>query len=241
MRFSFIRLVAVASAMAWLAAPVSADDNQEANRLFVEAVKAQSEYVELGNTFQNMLPELETFDHMLALLEKVHENLTSIVEGYPGSDLAVKLVIGETIGPFSLKDLDGIEEELEVARRELRPRLVEWQERERIARQCFDKPTLGCVLDEALVGVREIEGASDRARALSDIAQAQAEAGLFTEALDIARGIEDASFRARALTAIAQAKDDPALFTEALDTAQGIEDASFRAWALSGIAVALPE
>ena len=67
----------------------SADD-AAANRLFVEAVQ-------LWNRAER---ERDT-GRRIADLQQVQRNLGRIIEQYPGSPLAVRLVIGEKIGPLS--------------------------------------------------------------------------------------------------------------------------------------------
>jgi formylglycine-generating enzyme required for sulfatase activity len=75
-----------------LAAPALAQsaDDIAANRLFVEAVQ-------LWNRAEGESAELRP-----ATLQKVHANLKTIIERHSGSTLAVRLVIGETVGPLSL-------------------------------------------------------------------------------------------------------------------------------------------
>jgi formylglycine-generating enzyme required for sulfatase activity len=73
--------------------PIS--DEEAANRLFVEAVllwnRAEGQPVERR-------PEI---------LQRVQSNLKTIIERHSGSTLAVRLVIGETVGPLSVARVDG--------------------------------------------------------------------------------------------------------------------------------------
>lgn len=65
-------------------------DDAAANRLFVEAVQ-------LWNRAEG-----ETGAARLATLQRVQSNLKTIIERHGGSSLAVRLVIGETVGPLSV-------------------------------------------------------------------------------------------------------------------------------------------
>ena len=98
---------------------------------------------------------------------------------------------------------------------------------------------------EALATARDIPDAprssvSRRASALAGVAEEQAKAKMFAEALATTKAIEDARNRAQALSSIAREKADPQLFIEALATARGIEEETDRARALSFIAGQLP-
>lgn len=75
-----------------LAAPALAQtaDDAAANRLFVEAVQ-------LWNR-----AEFDSVEQRPATLQKVQANLKTILNRHGGSALAVRLVIGETVGPLSV-------------------------------------------------------------------------------------------------------------------------------------------
>ena len=81
----------------------------------------------------------------------------------------------------------------------------------------------------------------DRPWILSEIAQAQAEAGLYAEALQTAQKIIYDSARDEALKGIVAAQVEAGLYAEALQTAQGIKSDTSRDEALKGIAVAQAE
>ena len=99
-------------------------EDAAANRLFVEAVKARDEVrdeavkaLAAGSSAEADISQLTRFHDLHAL---IHSNLRSIVDRYPGSALAVRLVLGEEIGGrFSLQGAarDAVEarEQLEVA------------------------------------------------------------------------------------------------------------------------------
>jgi sulfatase modifying factor 1 len=79
-----------------LATPALAQsaDDVAANRLFVEAVR-------LWNRAEG-----ESVDQRPATLVRVGLNLNAIIVRHSGSTLAVRLVIGETVGPLSLESVD---------------------------------------------------------------------------------------------------------------------------------------
>ncbi len=74
-----------------LGSPAAADDRTQANRLFVEATKLVAQARETqdvrvrADSYQNALERLET-----------------IIDRYPGSDVAVKMAAGQQIGTISL-------------------------------------------------------------------------------------------------------------------------------------------
>jgi formylglycine-generating enzyme required for sulfatase activity len=79
-----------------LAAPALAQsaDDVAANRLFVEAVQ-------LWNRAEG-----ERVEQRAATLQRVQTNLKTIIERHGGSTLAVRLVIGETVGPLSVAHVE---------------------------------------------------------------------------------------------------------------------------------------
>lgn len=209
LRSSFLSALVAAC----LAVPAAADDTAAANRLFVAAVQAWTAAEEMTGD------DLQAAETRLALLRETSDNLRRIVEAHSGADLAVRLVIGEAVGPLSLP---GVEAALAAAESD----------------RCFAAPTRDCVLAAALAMAREIEGAFGRAWALGEIAAATGSAELFDEAITIAREIRDASERASALGEIAAAMGSAELFHEVIATAREIRDASRRARALREIAAA---
>ena len=74
------------------ASPGLADDTAQANRLLVEAI--------------GLIQAAErepSADGKFRLLKQAHDNLVAIIERYPSTDLAVKLVTGQRIGNLSLE------------------------------------------------------------------------------------------------------------------------------------------
>ena len=93
------------------------------------------------------------------------------------------------------------------------------------------------LLPELLKATFQIQSESDRADALSSLAQRQPD--LFPEALDAARNIQDESYRALALSSLAERQPD--LFPAALDAARNLQDEYYRAYALSSLAQRQPD
>ncbi|BAY29523.1 regulatory protein [Nostoc carneum NIES-2107] len=90
---------------------------------------------------------------------------------------------------------------------------------------------------EALAATRAIQSESDRAYALSALADKLPE--LLREALAAARVIQDEYYRADALSALASKL--PEVLPEALSATRAIQNEYYRAYALSALAGKLPE
>ena len=75
------------------------DDTASANELFVEAVK-------LVNSSENV----EGLKEKAAVLEEAFSKLNEIVDDYPSSELAVKLISGQRIGAISLEIIGKVAE-----------------------------------------------------------------------------------------------------------------------------------
>jgi len=173
--------------------PALADDVGKANALMVEAVQ-------LLQSAGGAADAMERF----RLSEEALGNLNEIVDRYPTTDLAVKLITGQAIGNISLEGVAAETEELrKKAEAEAVPRT--WDE-------CQVSPNSRCVLTQALATAETIEGGYFRALALSNIASAQVEAGgvvgakeSFAQALATAETIARAFLRVKALARIAKA------------------------------------
>jgi formylglycine-generating enzyme required for sulfatase activity len=85
-----------------LPAMAQSADDVAANRLFVEAVQLWSR------------AEGEPVAERAATLQRVQSNLKTIIERHPGSALAVRLVIGETVGPLSVARVERAASEAQV-------------------------------------------------------------------------------------------------------------------------------
>ena len=100
-------VTAVIVALIFGAGSALADDTSEANQLFVEAVK----FVNMGEKAAGSKERAEALEKALAKFKK-------IIDDYPTTDLAVKLISGQDIGSISLSAVnDAIKEaQLEVER-----------------------------------------------------------------------------------------------------------------------------
>jgi len=89
-----IAAILIAITLLFSAGATLADDTASANKLFVEAVKlvksAEGE---------------ESFEKTLSVMEEALARLYKIIDGYPSSDLAVKLISGQSVGGISLEDV----------------------------------------------------------------------------------------------------------------------------------------
>ena len=84
----------IAITLLFSAGATLADDTASANKLFVEAVKlvksAEGE---------------KSFEKTLSVMEEALARLYKIIDDYPSSDLAVKLISGQSVGGISLEDV----------------------------------------------------------------------------------------------------------------------------------------
>ena len=89
-----IAAILIAITLLFSAGATLADDTASANKLFVEAVKlvksAEGE---------------KSFEKTLSVMEEALARLYKIIDGYPSSDLAVKLISGQSVGGISLEDV----------------------------------------------------------------------------------------------------------------------------------------
>ena len=89
-----IAAIFIAITLLFSAGATLADDTASANKLFVEAVKlvksAEGE---------------KSFEKTLSVMEEALARLYKIIDDYPSSDLAVKLINGQDTGSISLEDV----------------------------------------------------------------------------------------------------------------------------------------
>ena len=89
-----IAAILIAITLLFSAGATLADDTASANKLFVEAVKlvksAEGE---------------KSFEKTLSVMEEDLARLYKIIDDYPSSDLAVKLISGQSVGGISLEDV----------------------------------------------------------------------------------------------------------------------------------------
>jgi uncharacterized membrane protein len=183
--------------------PALADDNGDANALFVEAVKAWEQAAAIiGEDVEEVRVRLE-------LLEMVSTNLNAIVDEHPGSDLAVQLIIGANVGPLSINSAQAA---------------IEDASNEVIALACKANPSKSCVLNMALETARDIEDENLRTSAFGNTATELANAGMFERALTAAREIEDDFYRALALGDIVFAMVGAGMVERAFETVGEIQN-----------------
>lgn len=128
--------MAAAFAGLFVATPASADVNTDANALFVRAVQAWTAAAAIAADDPAGAAERS------GLLETVNHNLDQIITDLPGSDLAVRLITGETLGPITLQGArDALAQNSAAA-----PGL-----------DCAAAPNSGCLLQEALADMAMIE------------------------------------------------------------------------------------
>ncbi len=150
-----LKRLAITLILMGYALPALADDIGEANELLVKAVQ-------LLQSAEGTTDAMER----LKLSEEALGNLNEIVERYPSTNLAVKLITGQAIGSISMADVAAETEELrKKAEAEAMPRT--WDE-------CQVSPNSRCVLTQALATTETIAEASYRAYALADIVKALA-------------------------------------------------------------------
>jgi len=191
--------------------PALADDNGDANALFVEAVKAWEQAAAIiGEDVEEVRVRLE-------LLEMVSTNLNAIVDEHPGSDLAVQLIIGANVGPLSINSAQAA---------------IEDASNEVIALACKANPSKSCVLNMALETARDIEDENLRTSAFGNTATELANAGMFERALIVARDTQRVNESSLAFRKIATAMAEAGMLDRALETARGIEDKDDRAFAI---------
>jgi tetratricopeptide (TPR) repeat protein len=188
------------------AGSVTANDNEAANKLFVDAVQ--------------MLKKAEAAQpsEAVKLYEEVLKRLDAIVEDFPGSNVAVQLATGQSIGEISRVK---IEEALVNKRHAM----------------CTQSPTASCVLAEAEAVVQHAHEDWERWLGAAWLARGQAKAGRLSDALTTARSLAG-MYQVFALAYIAEVeaqegRENEARLRigEALSTTKGIEAALERAHA----------
>lgn len=126
--------------------PAMADEDADANRLFVEAMLAWEQAADMAGGTPKAVAE------RVALLSAVQSNLDEIINNYPGANLAVQLVIGEAVGPLSR---EGVATAADAARIEAYIAGVDLPQR-----PCAEFTDTDCLRDLA---IRLIETAPDSA------------------------------------------------------------------------------
>ena len=220
-RIMAVSVIGLSLMMVTVSSALASDGSARANSMFVEAVK-------LIQSSQNTLHN----EDKLALLDKALGKLNEIIDSYPSSDLAVKLITGQSIGNMNLETVA-----------KTAKKLRDSVEREKGV--CNEAPTTKCILAFALAEAKTIENDNNRSHVLSGIAVAQAKAGDIEAAFVTAKTIEEDSERSRALSGIAvtqakagDIKASQSTFTLALSSAEAVKSDFMRSWALRRVAVA---
>lgn len=126
--FKALKLYGILASFLLLATPTAADQNVKANTLFVEATRLFAEVnLDIGKATSALLEEYEK-------LTEVNSLLSSIVADYPGSNLAVRIITGETLGA-----INPIELQSTIAATEKRIRLY----------TCYDSPSFDCLAESS--------------------------------------------------------------------------------------------
>lgn len=227
-----------------------ADEIAEANQLAVSAVKEWSQATSVAST------TMEEVSHRLALLEGVQSKLEKVIDVHSGTDLALKLVIGESIGPISVPT---VAIAVENARQDVLQKF----------NNCNDHRD--CAITIALVSARSLQDDKLRARSLGTLALAtldasilsealasvdynipglhggavqqfaikQAEAGRYSAAIETVSKLNDPDLRRDAFRSISAAMISLGNLPKALESARQIDDGMFdRDFALSDVAAA---
>lgn len=165
-------------------------DTSKANRLFVEAVQ-------LIQLSENSISDAKK----LELIEKALGIITNIIENYPSSDLAVKLITNEPIGNININQVRASVESI----------------RNKAAIEiCYSDPTPQCIFLIALAEVRKL-ARSARSDGLISIANAQARLGDFKAAITTAKMIEEADVRSNTFSSIVQYQAEAGNITDAIE------------------------
>lgn len=203
--------------------PGLAGDTEEANRLFVTAAKAWSEADALSGS------DLSVVETRFLSLNEATRNLNRIVDDHSGADLAVKLMIGENIGPMSMVR---VQQARDAARADLSNALA----------ACHD-PVV-CVSNFALTAARGIDEPSPRAKLLARIAIDRTSSELLEEALqasDLIEGIDNAKWRDRGYRFFAEGQVEEGDYSGGFETAGEIVDWWQRGFFFHSLVEALAE
>ncbi len=193
-----------------------ADSNADANSLFVEAVLAWDQVAAITNDGER-----------LRLLELVNNNLQQIVTDHSRTDLAVKLVVGDSIGSLSIPAVRASLAQAEAAAAVAQV----WTD-------CIANPTPLCILDEVRRQSLTVPEAAESYYLDADAVRVLAAARQFDVASELAETFEIEAARDQAFEAIAIAQANAARVTDAHDTADRIVGASYKISALTQIATA---
>ena len=196
----------------------SSDAKEAANRLLVSSIKVWNEAQSIEANDPN------SFKQRLDLIDTSYMLLKEIVSEYDGTDLAVRLITGEQIGPLSLPIVE-------------RAHWEATQSHE--LEKCVQGPVSECSFALALELAQTIVNSEHQARTKREIASAMAAIGDFNAAINTANSIELARYRQQAMSAISIAYAKQGRIADATKLLGDISDAEERANAQEAVAVAL--
>jgi tetratricopeptide (TPR) repeat protein len=196
-----------------LAQVARADDTSEANALFVEAVLAWDEAATESDGAER-----------LRLLETVDRNLQEIITAHPGSDLAVRLVIGDAFGPLSVP---GVRAALDEA--------VAVAAVAQVWTDCIAAPNPRCIMAEVERQSQSVPEAQTSGTIISNATLVEVASGQFDSALAMTAPL-DGYFLDAALSNVAIAQANASKVTDAHATADRIKSLNRRIRALVTIA-----
>jgi len=240
--FNFVRSTAFAVAVLAAALPVWADDNADANRLFVEAMQAWTQAEKIQD--YSITQARQRFE----LLREVEANLKDIIDWHSGSDLAVQLLLGP-VGPLDLEQLPSLVHAAEGQwlRLYVAEHAEEQAEQIELAKNQFlegdinsARAALMSVVINSVWAHRTLsvtDGSSRADEVLGAVAEAQAAAGDVAGALlTVDWAILDGSWRFQSLRAVAEVQAAAGDVVGALETVSAIEDVDRRSLALGAVA-----
>ncbi len=202
-------VVGVLVAALWLGAVglALADQDADANRLVVEAVKL----VEWAEGIEAPAERAAVFKEALAKLD-------AIVERHPESELAVRLVSGQAIGEIERVEIEKA-----------------WQRA--LTEHCLAEPTRACLGERADAANEALKQSDDRDEVLALIVGGYAELGAYDEALTLAGRVVDGEKRGQAMGGVARTQAQAGDIETALETASMIGHARKRAGTFAHIAL----
>ena len=177
-------LVAAVLAGFMAGTPAIADVNTDANALFVGAVQAWNAAGAIPADDPGGAAE------RLDLLQTVNHNLDQIITDLPGSDLAVRLITGEALGPFTLQGARDALDQIKAAAPGL---------------DCAAAPDPSCLIQAALSDFAKIEPQQTPQFMLPDFLRILATADDIAGALALVAAYPDYFSAATDLSGLAQA------------------------------------
>lgn len=168
MKHIFLRICTVLSLMLSMPLMAWSDDASSANKLFVAAVKAWNEAdTQSTEDFSSLSIKDDRLSEVEAMLQR-------IIDENSGSDLALKLITGDKIGPISLESVKSSRQNLN---------------RKIIVARCHSAPSQSCLFEASLNYASKLDEYS-RNEVLGDIARKYGEAKIEKSAISTLRTID---------------------------------------------------